>query len=625
MINLTEDKNQDIAKIRQLIVNAINKIQPLVPDFKLNEIQYLISYTVNAVGDFQPSSNTLRISAKIAAESDDEINNVIYHELAHYLASKVLGTDYNNTHAVDEWLLTKLAKNFDDPNLFEKYNLKTIMPGLCPTDKYLFMLDQQKPIDIISIETGDVIRKASEFSSFAEEIPYLKSIYKAFAKISPQTVLNIPDKEWTDADPEYQHGILWRFIADCMQKKLGCVIDKYYSNGNILSTGINYKVSCPTCNWTEVVNIHNRPETFKLCQAAERDPERNSLECTKCGSDLTVSNYNTGKLISESWSLLEATRTQLAANSRNAGEYKDKSHGKNRFERKKLSKIAATVKQYNNIDMNKLFKTDTLEVEIPVIGETDNYSVTIRINGVIAEVARNIKVNKYKLEFRTIIQSLTKVFNTADVFVNCTCPDHKYNFDHWNIMHGCSTTDSAHDPGPGKGTANPNDDKGRGCKHTLLVIANGDWMMKVASVINNYLHYMSEKMQKPFLKLIFPKLYGCEADEMAKLDILGKDEVEETLDSSTSFIDAINEYGKNRGKIQKGSNRNTTNKAIEEPVPEDEITQQEDPNAKNLEKAEKESDAADKQAQKDAEKLEDEANKPAEEEPENIEDEENKE
>ena len=44
-------------------------------------------------------------------------------------------------------------------------------------------------------------------------------------------------------------------------------------------------------------------------------------------------------------SLFEDTRSQLAAASRNAGAYKDQSLGKNRFERKRLSKIAANVKQ----------------------------------------------------------------------------------------------------------------------------------------------------------------------------------------------------------------------------------------------------------------------------------------
>lgn len=315
-------------------------------------------------------------------------------------------------------------------------------------------------------------------------------------------------------------------------------------------------------------------------------------------------------------SLLEDTRSQLAAASRNAGAYKDQSLGKNRFERKRLSKIAANVKQYNNINMNDLFKHDVLQVEIPVIGETDTYKVTVKMEGVVAEIAKNIKNNNYKLEFRTIIQSLTKVFNTAQIYINCTCPDHLYNYAHWNIVHNVSTLDSAHDPGPGKGLANPHDDKGRGCKHSLLVLANGDWMMKVASVINNYIHYMSEKMQKPFLKLIFPKLYGCDAEEMARQDILGKEEVEDTLETGTSFIDAINEYGKNRGKFKKGSNINPVyadELAAEQKAKEDDIAQQEDPNKKNLDKAEQEAEEANKEAEEEAKQAEEPVEEPKEE------------
>lgn len=251
--------------------------------------------------------------------------------------------------------------------------------------------------------------------------------------------------------------------------------------------------------------------------------------------------------------LLEDSRTVLINKSRNAGEYKHKEHGKNRFERKKLSKVATTVKEYNKIDMNKLFKEDTLEIGIPVIGETDSYTVTIKFEGVIAEIAKNIKNNQNKLEYRTIIQSLTKVFNTGNVYVKCTCPDYTYNFAHWNIINNVSVDDTSKDPGPGRNIKNPKDDKGRGCKHVLLCLANLDWMMKVASVINNYIHYAEEKLQKPFLKVIFPKLYGIPADEMVEQDLIDDDKY---LDSSAGLIDAINAYGRNRGKYAKGSNKN---------------------------------------------------------------------
>lgn len=251
--------------------------------------------------------------------------------------------------------------------------------------------------------------------------------------------------------------------------------------------------------------------------------------------------------------LLEDTRNTLVTKSRSIGEYKNQERGKNRFERKRYSQIAKTVKQYNQIDMNKFFKEDLLIVHIPVVGETDSYTVSIKMDGVVAEIAKNIKNNKNRLEYRTIIQALTKVFNTANIFVKCTCDDYKYRFAHWNIVNNVSVDDTASDPGPGRGIRNPNDDKGRGCKHVLLVLANGDWLIKVASVINNYIHYAEEKLQKPFLKVIFPKLYGIPADEMVEQDLIDDDKY---LDSSAGLIDAINEYGKTRGRYQSGSNKN---------------------------------------------------------------------
>ena len=251
--------------------------------------------------------------------------------------------------------------------------------------------------------------------------------------------------------------------------------------------------------------------------------------------------------------LLEANRTSLISQSRNAGEYKNKERGKNRFERKKYSKIANAVRAYNEIDMNSLFKQDILLVNIPVIGENDEYTVTIKLEGVIGEIHKNIKNNGNKLEYRTIIQALTKVFNTSDVYIKCTCPDATYRFAHWNILKNISVDDSSKDPGPGRGIVNPNDDKGRGCKHMLLVLANGDWMMKVASVINNYCHFLSEKKPEAFLKLVFPKLYGVPADEAEQNDIVAD---QEELETGKDLIDIINEYGRNRGKFRKGSNKN---------------------------------------------------------------------
>lgn len=288
--------------------------------------------------------------------------------------------------------------------------------------------------------------------------------------------------------------------------------------------------------------------------------DRHQIEYTKSDElkDRVIGDidhyYYYGKLeLTENLRLHEDTRTMLVSKSRNAGSYIDQSRGKNRFERKKLSKIAKTVKQYNQIDMNKFFKDDILEVKVPVQGETDQYTVSVRLAGIVSEIAKNIKNNQNKFEYRTVIQAITKVFNTGNVYVKCNCNDYKYRFAHWNIVNNVSFDDSASDPGPGKGIRNPNDDKGRGCKHVLLVLANIDWILKVASVINNYVHYAEEHLQKAFLKVIFPKLYGIAADEMVEQNLIDTDEY---LDSSAGLIDAINEYGRKRGQYQKGSNKN---------------------------------------------------------------------
>lgn len=87
----------------------------------------------------------------------------------------------------------------------------------------------------------------------------------------------------------------------------------------------------------------------------------------------------------------------------------------------------------------------------------------------------------------------------------------------------------------------------------LLVLANGDWMMKVASVINNYCHFLSEKKPEAFLKLVFPKLYGVPADEAAENELVADNE---DLESGKDLIDTINDWAKNRGKFKKGSNIN---------------------------------------------------------------------
>lgn len=264
-----------------------------------------------------------------------------------------------------------------------------------------------------------------------------------------------------------------------------------------------------------------------------------------------IGNNSYSEILSEDL-LTETTRAQLVSVSRNADLYiGDTSRGKNRFERKKFSKVAKQVKLFNDIDMNDFFKKDLLTVKIPVTGETNEYTVYIQLDGVVEEMSRNIKTNSNKFEYRTVIQSITKVFNTTNVRVKCSCPDFQFRYAHQLIINNESVDDTSKDPGPGKtGMANS---KGKGCKHILLCLNNGDWIMKIASCIKNYITYMDENKHELFMKLIFPKLYSFDATEAEENGIIPEDT---DLDTTKNIIDVINDWAKNRGKFKKGSNKN---------------------------------------------------------------------
>ena len=67
--------------------------------------------------------------------------------------------------------------------------------------------------------------------------------------------------------------------------------------------------------------------------------------------------------------LYEATRNDLIKKSKSSIK------GKERFNRRNKSRIQNTVKAMNSIDMNRLFKEDILTINLPVQGETDNYTI----------------------------------------------------------------------------------------------------------------------------------------------------------------------------------------------------------------------------------------------------------
>lgn len=121
--------------------------------------------------------------------------------------------------------------------------------------------------------------------------------------------------------------------------------------------------------------------------------------------------------------ILEDSRATLINKSKSVDTYKNTKFGKNRWERKRLSKVANKVKMFNDLNMNTFVKQDTLLVNVPVQGETAEYTVSLQMEGVMTELQKSVKGNNNKFEHKNVVQALIKVFNTANIKVKCTCED----------------------------------------------------------------------------------------------------------------------------------------------------------------------------------------------------------
>lgn len=262
--------------------------------------------------------------------------------------------------------------------------------------------------------------------------------------------------------------------------------------------------------------------------------------------------------------LTEANRQQLLQKSRNAQNYskKNQEKGKNRFDRRNKSSISATVRDYNMIQMDPLFKRDILEFKIPVIGETDVYVVDVRVDGLLAEIRKQIMANKGKLEFKVVLQSLMKVLNVGNVYIGCNCPDAKYRMAYQQTKNDYKAGYKERRPSD---ITNPNDTLGAGCKHVLLVLANLDWAVKVASVINNYIKYCRLHLESNYAEYIFPQIYGVKYDKAVQLNLFDTGLLPDDIETMNAVIDQGFRGKDKSGKFVKDNELRFQKKELTEP------------------------------------------------------------
>ncbi len=249
--------------------------------------------------------------------------------------------------------------------------------------------------------------------------------------------------------------------------------------------------------------------------------------------------------------LYEDSRSQLLSKSKKGDNYvpSNQSKGKNRYERRLHSKVFHSVRDYNNINMNRLFKDNILDVNVSVHGETDDYSVKMSFGGFLDSLHRELKKNNDTLNLRVVSRALTSAFNSDNVYIHCDCPDFRYRFSYWATKNSVTSGQAELRPA---NITNPGDTKGSGCKHIMLVLSNNSWLLKVASVIFNYINYMEKHYAKLYADIIYPAIYEKDYEEPVQMDMFADEENPE-LATDSDTIDTSNKYARTKTQFKKGN------------------------------------------------------------------------
>lgn len=222
--------------------------------------------------------------------------------------------------------------------------------------------------------------------------------------------------------------------------------------------------------------------------------------------------------------LQEKSRSDLLSKSMTAKP--TKAYNTTRFERRKLQTMKTSSSIFNKLDMNSVFKSDALSLEIPVEGETNTYTVTVLFDGICKDIQRELKKNDYNLEFKVIYKAIVRAIKNQNMFIGCTCKDYKFRFQYIATKERYNALQAQLVPAT---QTNPNNDQGAGCKHILKVLDDLSWAMQLATALNNYILYMKKNKQKLFNDIMFRSIYG-----MPYRSAVEKGIIEETEDESSN-------------------------------------------------------------------------------------------
>lgn len=174
-------------------------------------------------------------------------------------------------------------------------------------------------------------------------------------------------------------------------------------------------------------------------------------------------------------------------------------------------------------DINTLFKTGTYSFIIPVRGKTDDYMISIEIDGFIDDL--NIALKKQPFTPNTIQIALQKAVAIKKIRISCNCPDFTYRYSYSQTLAGNKAGEPQSVPSI---KTNPNNIKGA-CKHIVAVLSNKSWIPQISTNLHTYIMTIYNRNRTLFDSIIRPSL-----NNITDAKIENKPEPPEGIDTSST-------------------------------------------------------------------------------------------
>ena len=395
---------------------------------------------------------------------------------------------YHGTNQkIDLWDLSHLGKNQG----------QSIFPGIYFSETY----DHAKEFAKLAVEKSGgkpIVYIAEVEIEKPLDLRKNKRVFNSFSEIREFCRKYFPD--WFD-----QEGNLLSYKIDYVWSKLGT-----YSGNYSL---IQYAAKENRLDLIEVLEdlgfdsaidhgefVITSPQQILSFQEVNHQLTKEELEVQQLPAEESIGERNT-------YAAFETKSNDYIRSSRNAKPYKTMPG--NRFMRRVRIQANGGNNVWFDLDMNRLFKKGSFAVKIPVVGETDQYIVSISFEDWLPYLKQAIATTGFNQ--LTVKRSLAEMMRFHDLKIRCTCPDFHYRFSYWLTVN--HEIEGEPELRPSDET-NPRNDLGKGCKHVLFCLnTKSIFFDKVSRIIYNYFINLKRTQPLLFEKIIAPKLGLDQLDE----------------------------------------------------------------------------------------------------------------